>query len=146
MCYSALFDGINDWVGPLGGPPQAKTPHLDRCCKDGAGMFKKAVCAAPICGSSRSPVLSGFLPSSTGVYGNSTNMFYADLRGNHRIYDGRYSDIIYNGGEELYDHKKDIMEWTNLARDPEYSSIEKRLRTYLPATGAPDAPSNRRSR
>jgi len=29
-------DDLNDWVGPLGGHPQAKTPNMDRFCKAGA--------------------------------------------------------------------------------------------------------------
>lgn len=73
------IDDINDWVGPLGGHPQAKTPHLDRFCENGSVVFKNAVCAAPICGPSRSAVLSGYLPSTTGVYGNATNMIYSDV-------------------------------------------------------------------
>ena len=63
-------------------------------------------------------------------------------RGNHRIYDGRYSYITYNGGEELYDHRDDPMEWTNLARNPEYAAIKERLKARVPRTNSPEAPSN----
>lgn len=57
--------------------------------------------------------------------------------GNHRIYDGRYSYINYRGGEELYDHKTDPMEWTNLAHVAEYNAIKKRLIQHLPQTNEP---------
>jgi arylsulfatase A-like enzyme len=63
-------------------------------------------------------------------------------RGNHRIYDGRYSFIHYRGGEELYDHTRDPMEWTNLARNPEYAHIKARLKSYVPKTNEPESPRN----
>lgn len=73
------IDDINDWVGPLGGHPQAITPNLDKFCDNGAVIFENAVTAAPICGPSRSALLSGYLPSTTGVYDNGTNMIYTDI-------------------------------------------------------------------
>jgi hypothetical protein len=48
----------------------------------------------------------------------------------------RYSD----GTEELYDHDKDELEWTNLAGDPKYADIKKDLAKWLPETNAPDVP------
>lgn len=62
--------------------------------------------------------------------------------GNHRIYDGRYSYISYRGGEELYDHKTDPLEWTNLARNPEFDTIRTRLKSHLPQTNQPSSPVN----
>ncbi|UMB61725.1 sulfatase [Lutibacter sp. A80] len=72
------IDDINDWVGPLEGNKQAITPNMDNFIEE-AMVFKNAVCAAPICGPSRSAILSGFLPSTSGVYGNSQNMIYSDI-------------------------------------------------------------------
>jgi choline-sulfatase len=40
----------------------------------------------------------------------------------------RYSD----GTEELYDHDKDDLEWTNLAGDPKYADVKKQLAKWLP--------------
>ncbi|GAA3617392.1 sulfatase [Flavivirga amylovorans] len=71
-------DDVNDWIGALGGHPQAITPNLDKFC-DNAMVFKNAVCAAPICGPSRSAILSGYMPNRTGVYGNATNMIYSEI-------------------------------------------------------------------
>ncbi len=73
------IDDINDWIAPLGGHPQAQTPNMDRFCEGGAVVFRNAVCPAPICGPSRSAILSGFMPHRTGVYGNASNMIYTDL-------------------------------------------------------------------
>lgn len=61
---------MNDWVGFLGGyPGKVHTPHLDRLAAMGTA-FTNAHCAAPVCCPSRAAVLSGLLPTTTGIYGN----------------------------------------------------------------------------
>jgi arylsulfatase A-like enzyme len=62
------------------------------------------------------------------------------LFGNHRIYDGRYSYIAFRGGEELYDHAEDPMEWVNQARNPEFAEIKSRLKSHLPEHHEPESP------
>ncbi|MEM1294663.1 MAG: sulfatase, partial [Verrucomicrobiota bacterium] len=62
-------DDLNDWVGCLGGHPQAKTPHIDRLAASGV-LFDNAHCAAPLCHPSRTATLTGLRPSTTGIYGN----------------------------------------------------------------------------
>jgi len=62
-------DDLNDWVGCLGGHPQAKTPHIDRLAEKGV-LFEQAYCAAPLCNPSRTAILTGLRPSTTGIYGN----------------------------------------------------------------------------
>ena len=63
------IDDLNDWIGALGGHPQAKTPHLDRLAKE-ATLFTRAYCAAPACNPSRAALMTGILPSTSGVYHN----------------------------------------------------------------------------
>jgi arylsulfatase A-like enzyme len=60
-------DDLNDWIGCLGGHPDALTPNLDRLAARGT-LFSNAHCQAPICGPSRASLLSGRYPHSTGVY------------------------------------------------------------------------------
>ena len=67
------IDDLNDWVGVYGGHPQTKTPHIDRFAKQ-AMIFRNASCPGPVCGPAPSALLSGFMPSTTGLYGNSNNM------------------------------------------------------------------------
>jgi len=62
-------DDLNDWVGHLGGHPQAKTPHIDRLAQRGVS-FTRAYCSAPLCNPSRISLLTGIQPSKSGVYGN----------------------------------------------------------------------------
>ncbi len=48
----------------------------------------------------------------------------------YRTKDWRYI-LYHNGKEELYNHKNDIYEWTNLADDPNYYEIKDRLKTQM---------------
>lgn len=66
-------DDLNDWVGVYGGHPQVITPNIDKLAQSSV-VFRNASCAGPVCGPSRSGLLSGFRPSTTGVYGNEHNM------------------------------------------------------------------------
>lgn len=63
------IDDLNDWVGILGGHQQALTPNIGRLARRGVS-FENAHCAAPACNPSRTAVLTGIHPSSSGVYGN----------------------------------------------------------------------------
>lgn len=62
------IDDLNDWVGCLDGHPQARTPNMDRLAAAGT-VFANAHCQAPICTPSRSSLLTGMRPSTTGIYG-----------------------------------------------------------------------------
>ena len=62
-------DDLNDWISPLGGHPQAKTPNITRLADRGM-LFTNAHCAAPACNPSRAALLTGVAPSSSGVYLN----------------------------------------------------------------------------
>ncbi len=63
------IDDLNDWVGVLDGHPQAHTPNIDRLAKRGV-LFTRAYCAAPACNPSRAALMTGILPSTSGVYLN----------------------------------------------------------------------------
>ena len=80
-------DDLNDWVGVLGGHPNALTPNIDRLAERGV-LFTNAHTQAPICGPSRASLLSGLYPHTTGMYqqprgGNTI------LRSDKRFFDGR---------------------------------------------------------
>lgn len=62
------IDDQNDWVGPLAGHPMAKTPHLDALAARGV-TFLNAHCNAPLCNPSRTSLLLGLRPTTTGIYG-----------------------------------------------------------------------------
>mgnify|MGYP001815242106 CR=1 FL=1 len=62
------IDDLNDYVGCLGGHPNARTPNLDKLAARGT-LFTNAHCQAPICGPSRASLMTGLLPSTSGIYG-----------------------------------------------------------------------------
>ena len=62
------IDDLNDWVGCLGGHPQAQTPNMDRLAARGT-LFRNAHCQSPLCNPSRSSLLTGLRPTTTGIYG-----------------------------------------------------------------------------
>jgi arylsulfatase A-like enzyme len=62
------IDDQNDWIGCLGGHPQVKTPHIDRLASRGT-LFTNAHCQSPLCNSSRTSLMTGLRPSTTGIYG-----------------------------------------------------------------------------
>ncbi len=62
------IDDLNDWVGPLDGHPQIQTPAMDRLAARGT-TFLNAHTQAPLCNPSRTSLMTGRRPSTTGVYG-----------------------------------------------------------------------------
>ena len=67
------MDDLNDWIGVLGGHPQAITPNLDRLAQSGV-LFTNAHCAAPACNPSRSAIFTGRAPNRSGLYDNRQQM------------------------------------------------------------------------
>ena len=62
------IDDLNDWVGPLQGHPQVQTPSMDGLAERGT-TFLNAHCQSPLCNSSRTSLMTGMRPSTTGIYG-----------------------------------------------------------------------------
>jgi arylsulfatase A-like enzyme len=95
--YNVLFiaiDDLNDWTGFLGGHPQTLTPHMDKLAGEGM-VFEKAYCAAPVCNPSRAALLTGYRPSTTGVYGNEHFMRGSAVLQNARTIPQYFSDHGY---------------------------------------------------
>ena len=63
-------DDLNDWVGCLGGNPDAQTPNLDRLAQQSV-LFSNAHCQVALCNASRESMMTGMYASTTGIYGNS---------------------------------------------------------------------------
>ena len=62
-------DDLNDWIEPLGGHPQARTPNLNRLAEQ-AVTFTNAYTASPACNPSRTAMLTGMHTYRTGMYSN----------------------------------------------------------------------------
>ena len=70
------IDDQNDWVGALGGHPQARTPHIDALARRGT-LFTNAHTQSPLCNPSRTSLMTSLRPSTTGIYGLAP--WYRDL-------------------------------------------------------------------
>ena len=64
-----IADDLRDYVGWMGGHSQSLTPNMDRLAKMGM-RFTSAHCNYALCNPSRTSLLTGMLPSSSGVFGN----------------------------------------------------------------------------
>ena len=117
--YNVLFiaiDDMNDWVGAFGGAPQAQsaTPQMDKFARSGSVVFQQANCAGPICGPSRSALLSGFMPNRSGVYTNSQNMRTSGLVQTHLTlpeYFSRHGYRTLSTGKIFHKHPGDEGQW-----------------------------------
>tara|TARA_B100000809_G_scaffold19840_3_gene17487 strand:- start:6693 stop:8369 length:1677 start_codon:yes stop_codon:yes gene_type:complete len=66
------IDDMNDWAGFMNTHPQVKTPNMDALAAQGI-HFTNAHAPAPICGPSRTAIMSGVWPSANGTYTNDVN-------------------------------------------------------------------------
>ncbi|MGC1273594.1 MAG: sulfatase [Planctomycetaceae bacterium] len=77
------IDDLNDWVEPLDGHPLVKTPQMSRLAARGT-TFTNAHCQSPLCNPSRTSLLTGLRPSTTGVY--ALNVWFRN--------DDRWKDVV----------------------------------------------------
>ena len=114
------IDDLNDWVGCMGGNPQAITPNIDKFASR-ALIMNKAYAPSTVCCPSRTALLTGKHATYTGVYGNTQNFTAApkakDLetlpsyfgnRGYHTMSTGK---IFHNHGD---DHSVFFKEWVSV--------------------------------
>ena len=78
---SSLLMILNDWTDMLEGNAQARTPHMDTLASKGI-VFTNAHCAAPCCGPSRSAIMSGIRPSTSGNYINKNSLTHNQILNN----------------------------------------------------------------
>jgi len=71
--HNVLFialDDMNDWISSLGGySGKAHTPNLDRLGRKGV-TFTNAHSPSTVCNPSRTAIMTGLRPSTTGIYNN----------------------------------------------------------------------------
>jgi len=65
-----IVDDLNDWVGCLGGHPDAKSPNIDALAASGM-LFSQGYCNSPQCRPSRTSLNYGIYPFKTGTYFNA---------------------------------------------------------------------------
>jgi arylsulfatase A-like enzyme len=128
------IDDLNDWVGCLD-HAQAKTPNIDQLATRGT-LFTSAHCQAPICNPSRTSVMTGLRPSTTGIYVNSP-WFRRTARNKDRVtlsqYFGNHGYKTLTAGKIYHGSRQDPRSFEIVGAIPgQMSKLDKRLRTDLP--------------
>ena len=72
--YNVLFIVVDDLRPLLGcyGHPEIHTPNIDALADQGT-LFNRAYCQNPLCHPSRTSMLTGLRPETTGVFSNAAN-------------------------------------------------------------------------
>ena len=63
-----VLDDMNDWLGVMGGHPQAQTPNMDRLAGQGV-LFANAHANVGVCSPSRASFMAGVHPLTSGCWG-----------------------------------------------------------------------------
>ena len=105
------IDDLNDWVGPLGGHPQAQTPNMDRLAEQGI-VFTNARSPAVLCNPSRTAMMTGMQPSTSGVYMNQPDWRTLELYQNIRTIPSYFRNAGYQtvGAGKLF-HSSTYNAW-----------------------------------
>ncbi len=129
------IDDLNDWIGCLDGHPQVKTPNIDSLAQRGT-LFTNAFCQAPVCNPSRTSVMTGLRPSTTGVYSlspwfrsvdNLKDLVTLPQHFSNAGYTSYTVGKIYHGGGW---NNSDVKEFDIIGRtDPGLRPKEKRVKT-----------------
>jgi len=141
------IDDFNDW-GPsqLNGEPFAvETPNFDSLATEGI-LFTNAHCNAPACNPSRTSIMSGLHPVSTGVYGNSM-----DWRANPVFddilllpeYFKKHGYATLGGGKIYHANQGSDREREGHLSPRGWDSFFPSFKQQLPVQSMPDIPPNR---
>jgi arylsulfatase A-like enzyme len=114
------IDDQNDWIGALGGHAQAKTPHIDGLAARGT-LFTNAHTQSPLCNPSRSSLLTGLRPSTTGIYGLAPGIRDVEQTRDHVTLPQTYTragyftytcgKIYHDGSVKPKDREAEFTEW-----------------------------------
>tara|TARA_R110002049_G_scaffold285698_4_gene466940 strand:+ start:52345 stop:53883 length:1539 start_codon:yes stop_codon:yes gene_type:complete len=71
-----LCDDFNPFCTGFAGDPDVKTPHLDALAQQSA-VFSRCYATSTVCMPSRTSLITGLYPHSTGCWGNAQELFVA---------------------------------------------------------------------
>ena len=103
-------DDLNDWIGVLGGHPQAKTPNMDRLAARGV-LFSNAQCQSPVCNPSRASLMTSLYPSTSGIYFLNPDLKESPVASKSRLMPQRFEEEgykvfgagkLFHNGNETY--------------------------------------------
>ena len=109
------IDDMNDWISPLDGHPQAITPNMERLAGRGL-LFTNAHSPAVVCNASRTSMLTGLRPSTTGVYFNQNTWRENERAMSVRTLPGYFMDSGYEtvgSGKVFHSGNNDPTAWNS---------------------------------
>ena len=109
------IDDMNDWISPLDGHPQAITPNMERLAERGL-LFTNAHSPAVVCNASRTSMLTGLRPSTTGVYANQNTWLENERATSVRTLPGYFMDSGYEtvgSGKVFHSGNNDPTAWNS---------------------------------
>jgi len=110
------IDDLNDWIGCMGGHPQAQTPHMDRLAARGV-LFNNAHCQSPVCNPSRASMMTSLYPSTTGVYFLNPDLSESPVAKKNALLPKRFQGEGYyvTGAGKLFHGGQNNRYWPNYA-------------------------------
>ena len=88
------IDDLNDWIGCMGGHPQAQTPNMDRLAARGV-LFDNAHCQSPVCNPSRASMMTSLYPSTSGIYFLNPDLSESPVAKENTLLPMRFQDEGY---------------------------------------------------
>jgi uncharacterized sulfatase len=132
-----LSDDLNMNLGCYGNAT-VKTPNIDRLAARGV-RFDRAYCQFPLCNPSRTSLLSGLRPETTGVLGNDKNAFgvtwLPEYFSQHGYFTARVGKIEHGADNSSTATEKPLIAW-NLQETPKGGNAPLILRDFWDAQKA----------
>jgi arylsulfatase A-like enzyme len=119
-----ICDDLNDYVGVLGGHPQARTPNIDRLFKSGVS-FTQAHCNIPICAPSRASLFTGLYPHTSRNFGFENWDENPVLKNNRTLMDHFRANGYQTMGTGKIMHNRDRKEWQQYGNPVDYGPLAK---------------------
>ena len=127
-----LFIAVDDLRPDFGAirNPWVKTPNIDQLSSEGL-YFNRAYCQYPVCGPSRSSIMTGMLPDHSGIFGFEN----ADSKVGHvTILPQLFKDHGYKTGRfgKVFNNPMDFKEaWDEKPRDPVTQGYSWKANQYV---------------
>jgi hypothetical protein len=132
------IDDLNDWIGCLGGHPQALTPNIDRLAARGV-LFSNAHCQSPVCNPSRASLMTSLYPETSGIYFLNPDLEQSPVSKKVTLLPHRFQQEGYHvtGAGKLFHSRQNEKYLPNYAGSfGEWARSRKRNWPPFPVTGS----------
>ncbi len=132
-----ICDDLNDYIEPLKGHPQIKTPNINRLASNGV-TFLEAHCNIPICNPSRASFMTGIYPHTSQCYGFDNWDEHEILKNSRTVMDHFRMHGYYTLGTGKLMHNRDRNQWMDYGYQADYGPMANNGKKNV---AHPDVPS-----